>query len=509
MSTPSAGFQTQWDLVKKQIKETLGSEHSDLANKVINYCENKAITSGGVTVTGLNPLENFIELMTKHTDEGAMGGFILDLRKIATPEYWAAWRNTGIVKYGSEVKDYYKTIVDKNNDRIIAFFKSIGKVALDFLNQLFRRYVNYMTFGTFRYYKDIMKRLSKGSFTSMEGLKRYAALYVEITIISNIIEPFFNYVTDTFKNIIEYFNIYDFPEEEVSPQEKLINDLKERIPVIGNNFEWNPFFNPIGFIPGVGEVGELLGFEKAPLPDFVVNGLLALFGFGFERGKEKMNKDVTEEQRKIKEAYFQKLTTEELEKINSSATIKYNKDKEGVEAANGKEKLQKLINIYSDTDMLFKNQNFDLLAPSDTEKILNALVFTPGVPPDLENQVLDRERNKKRSVVDKNGTLIGIFYPNENVKFIPNKLGEDAGYKPSQDIPKDAKVEYPEVSTMIGELGDISGYWSLKSKDGKLYLLKKQSGYLFFVTPSVDEIRKNPNKQLVMNDLQKFVPYLP
>jgi hypothetical protein len=508
MATPDAGFLTQWDSVKSQIKQTLGSEHSGLANRIIDYCETKSITSGGKTITGLDPLENFVELITKHTDEGAMGGFIFDIRKIATPEYWASWRNTDIVKYAKEVKDFYKKVKNSTNNRPTAFFKSLGKVCFDFLLTLLKRYANFMTFGTFRYYKTIIKRLSKGSFTSMEGLKRYAALYVQITIMSNIIEPFFNYVTDTFKNIIEFFNIYDFPEEDVSPQEKLINDLKGRIPGIGNTFEWNPFFNPIGFVPGVGEVGEFLGFEKAPLPQYIVDQIIEVIEFGYNQGEKKMDKNVVEERRKIMEAAFEQKTNEELEKLNSSAVTKYNLNKEGVEAKNDKVNIEKLINMYSDSNMVFENPNFDLLEPSETEKILNALTFTPGVSPDVENQVLGREKNKKRSVVDKDGNFIGVFYPNEEIKFIPNKLGEDAGYKPSQVIPKDSKVDYPDASTMLSDLSNISGYWSLKGKDGKLYLLKKQSGYLFFVTPSVDEIRKNPNKQLVMNDLQKFVPYL-
>jgi hypothetical protein len=512
MSTPTEGFATQWGLIKDQIKQTLGAERSQLANDIINYCETKAITSGGETITGLNPIENFMELMTKHTDEGAMGGFILDIRKIATPEYWASLKNTGLVKYfNDDVKKYYDSVRQQNKNRVTAVINSIGKVALDFLIQLFLRFANYMTYGTFRYYKDIMKRLSKGNFTSMSGIKRYAALYVEIALISNVITPFLDYVVDTFKNIIESLKLYDFEENEKSPEDALIEDLVQRIPIIGNDFEWNPFFNPIGFVPGVGEVGELLGFERAPLPQSIIDLGALIYKTWRERGKEKTGaRDVAEERKRIAEAEFQRKTNEGIEKLNSAAVTKYNLNKEGVEKSNGKEDLQKIINVYSNTQQAVQlDKNFDLMLPTDTEKILNALTFTPGVPPDVENQVLGRERNKKRSVVDDTGKLIGIYYPDAKIKFVPNSLGEADGYKSSETIPKDSKISYPEESTMLSELSNISGYWSLKAKDGKLYLLKKQGGYLFFVTPSVDEIRKNPNKQLVMNDLQKFVPYLP
>ena len=44
VSTPDAGFLTQGGMVESQIRRSL-SDHPDLANEVIEYCKNKAVTS--------------------------------------------------------------------------------------------------------------------------------------------------------------------------------------------------------------------------------------------------------------------------------------------------------------------------------------------------------------------------------------------------------------------------------------------------------------------------------
>jgi hypothetical protein len=196
--------------------------------------------------------------------------------------------------------------------------------------------------------------------------------------------------------------------------------------------------------------------------------------------------------------------------INDQSTREYENNPESVEKRNGKDKILEDIGNYSDHKFLLYYPDFDLLTADEALKIRNALTFQPGIPPDVENTALKRESTKKRSVKDEKGKFIGYYYPNESVnKFVPNDLGEKDGYKPSPTIPEGSKIDYPDPSSMLSDVKDLSGYWSLKGKDGKFYQLKpNEKGWMFYLTPSIDEMKKNPNVKLTSNNIQKFLEKL-
>jgi len=503
VSTPQTGFISQWENVKNNIRTTLGPEHRDLAEQVIQYCENRAVTSGNETIG------EFILLLNQKSS-GLDLPLLLDLRKVATPEYWANWSKTRVVKYANEVKDHYRAASQKFGGWFRGFITSVGKILKDFFEAVLKRTANFMTLKTFRYYKDLVKRLRMGSFTNAEGLKRYMLLYVELTIIANVVGPFIEYAEDLIKTALEVGDIMETDEEKKTPIENLYENLLERIPGFGNEFEWNPLFNPLGFVPGSREIGDYLGFEPAPLPEYIVRGIRFIFEKIGWLSNQNRAKDVNETRRRQLQSQFEDMTNNYINTINDQSVREYEANKSQVEARNGKEKVFKTIENYSNPIFTLYYPDFDLLTIDEVKRLRDALVFQPGISPETKNSILNRERNKKRSVKDKNGKLVGFYYPTESInKFIPNDLGEKDGLKPSPTAPKDTKVEYPDVDSMLSDLKNNNGYWALKGSDGKLYLLKpNESGFMYYLTPSIDEIEKDPNVKVKQNDLQKFVDKL-
>jgi polyhydroxyalkanoate synthesis regulator phasin len=514
VSTPDAGFLTQWEMVESQIRRTL-SDHPDLANEVIEYCKNKAVTSGGETI------QEFMDLLLKHSQKTNVSGLI-DLREILTPEFWRNWRNTKMVEYANEVKAAYKEAAEKGENKITKGVRGVmggvAKLLVDFWNTCLKRAGNFLLFGTFRYFKDIIKRLRVGNYTNVgsgalswfttAGIKRYALLYVELVLISNVVEPFWEYAKDLLAVDLEARGI-EVGEEKNSPEENLIKNLLEKIPFWGNEFEWNPFFNTLSVIPGVGEVGEVLGFRRAPLPEAIVRGLGWLYDLWKSRSKGNTAKNMVEERRKALEAEFNEATNIYISKVNNDSELAYQNNPQAVEQSNGKEKILKDISEYTNAKYVVYYPDFDLLSIDEAEKIRNALTFQPGVPPDVENTALKRESTKRRSVRDKDGKFIGHYYPNEKNTFVPNEIGEQQGLTSSETIPDGAKVDYPTPDSMLSDIKNLSGYWSLKSKDGKFYQLKpNENGFMYYLTPSIDEMKKNPNVKTTLNNIQKFLEKL-
>ena len=463
-----------------------------------------------------------MDLLLKHSQKTSVSGLI-DLREILTPEFWRNWRNTKMVEYSNEVKAAYKEAAEKGENKITKGVRGvvggIAKLLVDFWNACLKKAANFLLFGTFRYFKDIIKRLRVGNYTNVgsgalswfttAGIKRYALLYVELVLITNVIDPFWEYAKDLIAVDLEKKGL-EVSNQKETPYENLKKNLLDKIPFWGNDFEWNPFFNPLSVIPGVGEVGEVLGFRRAPLPESFVRGIGWLYDWLKSLNEGDTGKNMIEERRKALEAEFNEATNIYISKVNNDSELAYQKNPQAVEQSNGKEKILKDIGEYTKTQWRDFYPDFDVLTIDEAYKIRNALTFQPGVPPDVENTALKRESTKRRSVRDKDGKFIGHYYPNESINtFVPNEIGEQQGLTSSKTIPDGAKVDYPTPDSMLSDIKNLSGYWSLKSKDGKFYQLKpNENGFMYYLTPSIDEMKKNPNVKTTLNNIQKFIEKL-
>lgn len=313
-------FVTQWEIIKDSIKANL------------NYTEaNKLISELGKSGDPRVSIDSFVEWTIKNSNKPSFIDVLKQYSKF--DEYWSSSK---IGEWNAQYREIWK-----KETKFIDAFKATGKQILsDFLKFTFVRLPNLLTFGVFSLRKELLEILKgTGRLSGLGGIQNIMLLYIRVTIISNLVHPFISLFTNFFKETLE-INIPGFEDiklEEKTVWNQFVKDFKERIPAFGNDFEWNPFLNPIPKnivkLKGLKFAGlpyieaEDIGFKPAPLPNI-------LFEYVFKT----LNQDTTEDQvvklqqqsqKEFDDAvneFYKNLSPEAKEKLKNEST--YNNLKE-------------------------------------------------------------------------------------------------------------------------------------------------------------------------------------
>ena len=71
------------------------------------------------------------------------------------------------------------------------------------------------------------------------------------------------------------------------------------------------------------------------------------------------------------------------------------------------------------------------------------------------------------------------------------------------------KFKLGDLSTdTIHKFNAVMGYSAIKTKDGKLYKLKIKDNFIWYITPSIEEIKNNPKVKLTDNELPTILANL-
>ena len=517
------GFLTTWETMKAQIRATAGAE---TGNRVIQYCETKAITSQGETLTKANPIKNFTDLLFEHTDKWGGSTDFYDIRKVLTPEFWATLKNTS----AGRKYDEYAALVKSADEKLTktGFIGVFYKIAKDSINELFKRTINILTFGTFRNYKNIISSLTKGKFTSRTpitifgrtfygapALQRWSLLYVEMMLISNIVMPFLEFAKETLFGLYEIFVLGDIKNESgLTPWEQFKKDIVDRIPIIGEEFDWNPFLNPIGFIPGVKEVGQTLGFEPAPLPKFIAEKIGRMLGIVGDAADNDRSINIAEENRKKNEEEFLRILNDILNAREKRKIEEYNNNPaKQKETQNETEKMKENFVRYNTFESLKTSHPEHYIEDLNLiSKLQNSLVYFNELRPSVKRAILIQEVLKPKNVL-KDNKVVGTFNPNQKIKFVPNQTGIDLGYKTDNEPPIGTEIQELDIKKFNPNTIDSDfGYWALKGKDNKYYEVSKDDWgngtFYSFKTPDVKTMLENLNVETKLHPLKDFANYL-
>lgn len=521
MTTNESGFIQQWDIVKRQIRETL-ADYPDWANRVIDYIENNEVAGGSIN--------KFIEDMKAYYDGAPTQ--LWDVRYVFTPEYWKEWAKTSFAKYKTKIGKEYAEGKKGNAGWVGGVSKALITLVGDFLKTLFEKLLQFGFVGYLRSYKAIINKLRFGPYRStariklferwgipeyayldsgltipgtairlrlQSGIARWLSLYVQIMLISNVLEPLWNFIVNLRDSFKEIKGKKETGSKD-SPFEELFKDIVEQFNIFGSKFEWVPFFDPVGPLVG-SPIGERLGLKPAPLSEFINETVRPWVKAAFSDTEE----DISQEILAKKQAEFDATTKELIETINDQENELYKQNPKLYPKSTPEESIIETIYDYSEP-------NIQQISYADTTKLEKALVFIPELSPRMQNKLYKDESSKTRKVKNVKGEIVGSYNPKltDNNNFVPNQYGISQGYSTSTDIPENTEIDKTTEEEIRQSAKSNSGYWALKSKDGKLYeIFQDQDGWIYFISPDTATLKQSPRTKITENELPKFVPYLP
>lgn len=441
------GFETTWKSIEANIRKTLTKDgDASYANEFINYIKNKAVTSGGETIGG------FIDLMKAYYTKKSGSIELVNVFEMFTPEFWRNWKETKALKYAEDVKAIFNK--DPKNGAIFGrIANTVGKVVWDIAWNGFKRAANFLTIGTFRYYGDILKRLKTGKFTDWKGLTNYGLLYIELVIITNVMDPIFEFIGDWYDSYQEINLISDVGSDPRTPFEKLKDNFASKINIFGNEFDWVPFYNPIPKTDGT-----YLGLKPAPLPNYLTDKLIGWVNSLIEPATTNTTGDVIENRKtKLLEQINPQIAdlNKELQAEWDSATPK---EKEEIKEKNG---------YYKDYYDILKFTYDDEIEPSYLKMILDSLEYNPKVSSDTVMKMVDMEKGDFSKVTEYTKLL------------------------------KDSRTA----------IADVKGFMTIKDKGGRKYriIMKPSNDELYYIEPSIDVLDKDPRTKIQQKNIKDFV----
>lgn len=454
LQTKDLGFETTWNSIEANIRKTLTKDGGDAtyANDFIDYIKNKSVTSGGL-LKGGETIQQFIDLMKVYYVKKSGSIELINAFEMLTPEFWKNWRNTPPIKYAEEVKAVFKEDPKYLNNIVGRIYNSIGKVLWDITLGGIKRALNFLTIGTFRYYSSILKRLKTGKFTNWKGLENYGTLYIELVLITNVLEPIKDFLGNSWDSWREIEMIGEDTGSEQSPWDQLKSDFKSKLNVLGSEFDWVPFYNPIPRTDGTH-----LGLKPAPLPNYLIDRLVELFGSLATILTTDTTGNVIENRKtKILEQINPQIAdlNKELQDEWDSATPK---EKETIKEKNG---------YYKDYYDILKFTYDDEIDPTYLKMILDTLEYNPRISSDTVMKMVDL------------------------------KSGDFSKLTEYTKLLKDSKTA----------IADVKGFMTIKDKGGKKYriILKPSNDELYYIEPSIDVIDKDPRTKIQQKNIKDFV----
>lgn len=243
------------------------------------------------------------------------------------------------------------------------------------------------------------------------------------------------------------------------------------------------------------DISDFLGLEEGKIGDIIWNSITdTLSGLKNFRGEQWLvfgegqienainaiwvwkntdpKKAAKETQDKFNEL-FNEAVAQEIQKKSDENTQKYNgADEEGkakIRKRNGFDSLKATLLNYMNPVLKLSNPDFKTLNYEQVEKLQNAMVYVPDLDPSVISDITNSTVQDKMSK-----------------KF---KLG---------DLSTDT----------IHKFNAVMGYSAIKTKDGKLYKLKIKDNFIWYITPSIEEIKNNPKVKLTDNELPTILPKL-
>ena len=143
-----------------------------------------------------------------------------------------------------------------------------------------------------------------------------------------------------------------------------------------------------------------------------------------------------------------------------------------IKIKNGFNNIEKTLLNY--TNPLFKanNPKFVPLSYGQYKKIKKSLVFIPGLDESTYSKLT-------QSTVE------------EKEKWIQTELE-----KTTKNL------------DLVNRLNDVMGYTAIKVRDGKHYKVIQRDNWLYYITPSIEDIKANPNVEQKQNDLNTILDKL-
>ncbi len=305
-------FITQWKTIQKSIESSLDY---GTARRLID----KLGKSGDPRVS--------IDAFVAWTEKNAKNVTFLDVikRYKTFGEYMS---DTNIAKWSKE----YKEVWAKEAVYLQKVKSTLMLILSDLIQLLLQRLPNLLTFGVFSLRKELLELLKgTGRLSGLGGVKNVMMLYIRVTLISNFVHPIINFVINSFGAGLEFIPGF----EDINLEKKTVllqaqEDFKQRIPILGNDFEWNPFYNPVpknaqkwrAFrLAGLPYIeAEDIGFKPAPLPNLIFEGLDKLFNKDTSVDQVKKLEDETRKglEQKLND-FYKNMTPEAKEELKNAS----------------------------------------------------------------------------------------------------------------------------------------------------------------------------------------------
>ena len=311
-------FGTQWARIKAEIENVLS--YAD-ASELISIMGK----SGDARVS----IDTFLEWVAKN-DVSFMD--VLKQHK-SFGDYWST------TKFGQSVDEYKKLWKTEGAMPWDKLKNTLGQVLIDGITLLFKRIPQLLTVGVFKFKKEILAILKgTGRLSGFGGVWRIFVTWATLTIYSNLVTPVFDLIDNTVRVALEVPGVETIKLDKKTPKLQFFEDLKQRIPFLGNDFSWQPFFNPIPAGLTGQEINDgvlWLGFEPAPLPNLVIDAILGAIDkdsspnqreAGEKKLQEELNQQITDLYKEMtpeKQEIFKNNTTYNNLKVLNLSTDKY------------------------------------------------------------------------------------------------------------------------------------------------------------------------------------------
>jgi hypothetical protein len=119
----------------------------------------------------------------------------------------------------------------------------------------------------------------RGNLTGFTAVKNLAEAYLKLQIITYILSPLYTMVGLFFQN--QYESFYKIENEENTNEiYNLINDYNRKMPLIGNDFDWFPYYDPAFYrIPVIKNIDvPFIELKPAPIPKWIMDWIANLPG---------------------------------------------------------------------------------------------------------------------------------------------------------------------------------------------------------------------------------------
>ena len=361
----------------------------------------------------------------------------------------------------------------KEGNESINKLKSTWKsnVIVDFLPQLLKETWNwfsgFLLYQAPRTIQRILKDINYGGITNGNIIKTAFSTYLAMMFTSFFFSPIY----DSFRKYSD--TVLGAP----------INSLFEWLGVLDPNRkeEYDPTSGKSGFdvlVEGYKNKFKQIIDADLNLDDVVVVGKGPIIEATmsliekYTKSPEEVEKEYLKSQNEILNEKISKRLQSNAKENESTWANADDDQRKMIKIKNGFNNIEKTLLNY--TNPLFKanNPKFVPLSYGQYKKIKKSLVFIPGLDESTYSKLT-------QSTVE------------EKEKWIQTELE-----KTTKNL------------DLVNRLNDVMGYTAIKVRDGKHYKVIQRDNWLYYITPSIEDIKANPNVEQKQNDLNTILDKL-